>query len=136
MLGCNNGRVVHTHAPQQLHAELHHTACRRCDPIRPDPLSTGRLRDRAVALIVKHAGNYAAEGQKTKWIVDLVTKVVLEGKAAEDEQGARMVSRRPGDGGWVFENGVRACGRRAACALVCAHACRHVRACDSLAHAG
>ncbi|KIZ03836.1 hypothetical protein MNEG_4126 [Monoraphidium neglectum] len=50
----------------------------------------GRLRNRAVELIAKHAGSYALEAQKTKWVVELVTKVVLEGKTDADDREAQI----------------------------------------------
>jgi hypothetical protein len=45
-----------------------------------------------VELIAKHAGSYALEAQKTKWVVELVTKVVLEGKTDADDREAQIVS--------------------------------------------
>jgi hypothetical protein len=55
-----------------------------------------RQRSRALELIAKHAGAYAAEAQKTKWVVDLVTHVVGEGKEHVDGLFAEIVrERRP-----------------------------------------
>ncbi|GBF91302.1 hypothetical protein Rsub_03622 [Raphidocelis subcapitata] len=51
------------------------------------------LRSKALELIAKHAGAYAAEAGKTKWIVELVVRVLGESRdhiAAQDAQIAAL----------------------------------------------
>jgi hypothetical protein len=55
-----------------------------------------RQRSQAIQLIAKHAGAYAAEAQKTKWVVDLVMKAVAESKdhiASQDAEIASLSAR-------------------------------------------
>lgn len=87
--------------PRHARTSAHGATTSERTPARPPPprrarpaapLPARRLRNRAVELISQHAGNYAAEGQKTKWIIELVAKVVLAGKAQGDAQDARIVS--------------------------------------------
>jgi hypothetical protein len=50
-----------------------------------------RQRSRALELIAKHAGAYASEAGKTKWIVELVVRVLGESRDHIAGQDAQIV---------------------------------------------
>lgn len=49
-------------------------------------------RNRAIAHIIKHAGAYAKDATKTKWVVDLVRKVDSEVRADNAQQAADLAA--------------------------------------------